>query len=103
MSKVKIDCDDALLYGRDRQTHSAQSLNLTRHAIYVFDYGAPTGFRLAASHPDQVVVIISQNGNAYADGLGDAWDPIKKYWKDPTPGNREALRELIGSEGTKFQ
>ena len=80
-----------------------QTLNLTRYALYVFDYGAPTGFRLAVSRPERVVAIISQNGNAYVDGLGDAWDPIKKYWKDPTPGNREALREFVGLEGTKFQ
>jgi pimeloyl-ACP methyl ester carboxylesterase len=80
-----------------------QKLNLTRYALYVFDYGAPTGYRLAVSHPDKVAAIISQNGNAYLDGLGDAWNPIKKYWKDPTPANREALREFIGFEGTKFQ
>ena len=80
-----------------------QTLNLTRYALYVFDYGAPTGFRLALSHPDRVTAIISQNGNAYVDGLGNAWDPIKKYWKDPTPANREALREFVGLEGTKFQ
>ena len=80
-----------------------QKLNLTRYALYVFDYGAPTGYRLAVSHPDKVVAIISQNGNAYLDGLGDAWNPIKKYWKDPTPANREALREFVDFEGTKFQ
>jgi pimeloyl-ACP methyl ester carboxylesterase len=80
-----------------------QKLNLTRYALYVFDYGAPTGYRLAVSHPDQVVGIISQNGNAYLDGLGDAWDPIKKYWKDPSPANRQTLREFINFDGTKFQ
>ena len=80
-----------------------QKLNLTRYALYVFDYGAPTGYRLAVSHPNKVVAIISQNGNAYIDGLGDAWNPIKKYWKDPTPANREALREFVDFEGTKFQ
>ncbi|HTD16722.1 MAG TPA: alpha/beta hydrolase [Chthoniobacterales bacterium] len=80
-----------------------QKLNLTRYALYVFDYGAPTGYRLAVAHPDQVAAIISQNGNAYLDGLGDAWDPIKKYWKDPSPANRKALREFIDFEGTKFQ
>ena len=80
-----------------------QTLNLTRYALYVFDYGAPTGFRLAVFHPERVVAIISQNGNAHVDGLGEAWDPIKKYWKDPTLANREALRGFIGLEGTKFQ
>lgn len=57
-----------------------EALNLKRYAIYVFDYGAPTGFRLAVAHPERVTAIISQNGNGYVDGLGDAWDPIKKYW-----------------------
>jgi pimeloyl-ACP methyl ester carboxylesterase len=81
----------------------AEALNLKRYAIYVFDYGAPTGFRLAVAHPERVTAIISQNGNGYVDGLGDAWDPIKKYWNEPTPANREALRGFIGLEGTKWQ
>jgi pimeloyl-ACP methyl ester carboxylesterase len=80
-----------------------EALNLKRYAIYVFDYGAPTGFRLAVAHPERVTAIISQNGNGYVDGLGDAWDPIKKYWKEPIPANREALRGFIGLEGTKWQ
>jgi pimeloyl-ACP methyl ester carboxylesterase len=80
-----------------------EALNLKRYAIYVFDYGAPTGFRLALAHPERVTAIISQNGNGYLDGLGDAWDPIKKYWKEPTSDNREALRGFIGLEGTKWQ
>jgi pimeloyl-ACP methyl ester carboxylesterase len=80
-----------------------EALNLKRYAIYVFDYGAPTGFRLAVAHPERVTAIISQNGNGYVDGLGDAWDPIKKYWNEPTPANREALRGFIGLEGTKWQ
>jgi pimeloyl-ACP methyl ester carboxylesterase len=80
-----------------------EALNLKRYAIYVFDYGAPTGFRLAVAHPERVTAIISQNGNGYVEGLGGAWDPIKKYWKEPTPANREALRGFIGLEGTKWQ
>ena len=80
-----------------------EALNLKRYAVYVFDYGAPTGFRLAVAHPERVTAIISQNGNGYVEGLGDAWDPIKKYWKEPTPANREALRGFIGLEGTKWQ
>jgi pimeloyl-ACP methyl ester carboxylesterase len=80
-----------------------EALNLKRYAIYVFDYGAPTGFRLAVAHPERVTAIISQNGNGYVDGLGDAWDPIKKYWNEPTSANREALRGFIGLEGTKWQ
>jgi pimeloyl-ACP methyl ester carboxylesterase len=80
-----------------------EALNLKRYAIYVFDYGAPTGFRLAVAHPERVSAIISQNGNGYVEGLGDAWDPIKKYWKDPTSANRDALRQFVGFEGTKWQ
>ena len=80
-----------------------EKLNLKRYALYVFDYGAPTGFRLAVAHPERVAAIVTQNGNAYVDGLGDAWDPIKKYWKDPTAANREALRQFVGLEGNKFQ
>jgi len=80
-----------------------EALNLKRYAIYVFDYGAPTGFRLAVAHPERVSAIISQNGNGYVEGLGDAWDPIKKYWKDPISANRDALRQFIGFEGTKWQ
>lgn len=80
-----------------------EALKLKRYAIYVFDYGAPTGFRLAVAHPERVAAIITQNGNAYEEGLGDAWDPIKKYWKNPTTANRDALREFLGLEGTKYQ
>lgn len=80
-----------------------EALNLKRYAIYVFDYGAPTGFRLTVAYPERVAAIISQNGNAYLDGLGDAWDPIKAYWKEPTSVHREALRAFVGLEGTKFQ
>jgi len=69
-----------------------EALHLTRYALYVFDYGAPTGFRLALAHPERVSAIISQNGNAYEEGLGSAWEPIQRYWRDPTAENREALR-----------
>ncbi len=80
-----------------------EALRLSRYAIYVFDYGAPTGFRLAMAHPERITAIISQNGNAYEEGLGDAWDPIRKYWKDPTPANRDGLRSFLGLEGNRFQ
>ena len=80
-----------------------EALGLDRYAIYVFDYGAPTGFRLALAHPERVTAIISQNGNAYEDGLGDAWNPIQKYWKEPTQANRDALRAFVGFDGNKFQ
>lgn len=70
-------------------------LNLTRYALYVFDYGAPTGFRLAMAHPERVTAIVSQNGNAYVEGLSDAWGPWQTYWRDPTPENREACRDSL--------
>jgi pimeloyl-ACP methyl ester carboxylesterase len=80
-----------------------EALNLTRYAIYVFDYGAPTGFRLALAHPERVTAIISQNGNAYEEGLSSGWNPIQKYWKEPTAQNRAALHEFLTPEATKWQ
>jgi pimeloyl-ACP methyl ester carboxylesterase len=79
------------------------ALGLKRYALYVFDYGAPTGFRLAAAHPERITAIISQNGNAYEEGLGGAWDPIRKYWAEPTPQNRDALRQFLTIDGTRWQ
>jgi pimeloyl-ACP methyl ester carboxylesterase len=79
------------------------ALGLKQYAIYVFDYGAPVGFRLAVAHPERVTAIISQNGNAYAEGLGDAWDPIRRYWGEPTSEHREALRPILTLEGIKWQ
>ena len=58
-------------------------VGLSRFALYVFDYGAPTGFRIAAKHPDRITAIISQNGNAYEEGLSEGWNPIRAYWEDP--------------------
>ncbi len=80
-----------------------EAMKLKRYAIYIFDYGAPTGLRLALAHPERVAAIISQNGNAYEEGLGGAWDPIRKYWSEPTAANRNALREFIGFDGNRFQ
>jgi len=74
-----------------------------RYALYVFDYGAPTGFRLAVKHPERITAIISQNGNAYAEGLSDGWTPIRAYWEDATPANREALRAFLTPETTIWQ
>ncbi|RWH68158.1 alpha/beta hydrolase [Mesorhizobium sp.] len=74
-----------------------------RYAIYVFDYGAPTGFRLALKHPERIAAIISQNGNAYEEGLSDGWNPIQTYWRDPTPANREALRGFLKPEAVAWQ
>src|SRR5215468_10245688 len=76
---------------------------LTRYAIYVFDYGAPVGFRLATRHPERITAIVSQNGNAYEEGLSEGWDPIQRYWKEPTPENRAALRSFLTPEATKWQ
>jgi pimeloyl-ACP methyl ester carboxylesterase len=80
------------------------ALNLKKYALYVFDYGAPTGFRLALAHPERVTAIVSQNGNAYEDGLGDAWAPIRRYWREPTKENREEVRKAaLSPEGIRFQ
>jgi pimeloyl-ACP methyl ester carboxylesterase len=76
---------------------------LDRFAIYVFDYGAPVGFRIAAQHPDRVTAIISQNGNAYEEGLSNAWEPIRAYWQDPSPSNRDAVRMMLKPETTVSQ
>ena len=78
-------------------------VRLKRYAIYVFDYGAPIGLRLAVAHPERVTAIISQNGNAYEEGLSQGWNPIQKYWKEPTEANRAALRDFLKPETTKFQ
>ena len=81
-----------------------KALRLDRYALYVFDYGAPAGFRLAMRHPDRVTAIVSQNGNAYEEGLGDAWGPIRQYWASPTAENREVLRKnILNLEGTRWQ
>lgn len=81
-----------------------QALKIRRFALYVFDYGAPTGFRLAVAHPDRVTAIVSQNGNAYEEGLGDAWGPIRKYWAEPTAENRDVLpKNILTPDGTRWQ
>lgn len=72
-------------------------------AVYVFDYGAPTGFRIAARHPERITAIISQNGNAYEEGLSEGWNPIRAYWQAPTPANREVLRDMLKPETTRWQ
>ena len=80
-----------------------ETIGLKRFAIYVFDYGAPVGLRLALAHPERITAIISQNGNAYEEGLSEGWNPIQKYWKEPTEANRNALREFLKPEATKWQ
>src|SRR5271166_6317157 len=78
-------------------------VGLDRYAVYVFDYGAPTGFRLAVTHPDRITAIISQNGNAYEEGLSEGWNPIRAYWQNPSEANREALRAFLKPETTIWQ
>jgi pimeloyl-ACP methyl ester carboxylesterase len=84
-------------------TRFTEVVGLDRFAIYVFDYGAPVGFRMAIKHPDRIAAIISQNGNAYVEGLSDGWNPIRAYWNDPTQANRDALRAFLKPETTKWQ
>jgi pimeloyl-ACP methyl ester carboxylesterase len=78
-------------------------IGLHRFAMYVFDYGAPVGFRLAVRHPDRVTALISQNGNAYEEGLSAGWNPIRAYWQEPSEVNREALRTFLAPETTRWQ
>ena len=78
-------------------------IGLNRFAIYVFDYGAPTGFRIAVKHPERITAIISQNGNAYEEGLSDGWTPIRAYWQEPSKANRQALRAFLAPETTHWQ
>jgi pimeloyl-ACP methyl ester carboxylesterase len=84
----------------DRFTEGA---GFARFAVYVFDYGAPTGFRLAMWHPERITAIISQNGNAYTEGLSEGWNPIRTYWEEPSAANRDALRDFLKPESTYWQ
>lgn len=79
------------------------ALGLDNYALYVFDYGAPAGLRLAAAHPERVTALVSQNGNAYLEGLGEAWQPTQKYWADPSAENREAMRGFLSLDATRWQ
>lgn len=79
------------------------AIGLSRYAIYVFDYGAPVGFRLALARPERVTAIISQNGNAYEEGLSAGWNPIQKYWQEPNAANRRAIRAFLTPETTRWQ
>jgi pimeloyl-ACP methyl ester carboxylesterase len=100
--------------GRDRFTYTFEALTdvlegftdavgFDRYALYVFDYGAPTGFRLAVRRPGQITAVISQNGNAYDEGLSEGWNPIRAYWKEPSQANRDAIRSLVQPETTVWQ
>jgi pimeloyl-ACP methyl ester carboxylesterase len=94
-----------LTFDRIAQTigRFTEVIGFDRYALYVFDYGAPTGFRLAVKHPERVTAIITQNGNAYLEGLSDGWNPIRAYWENDTRANREALRQFLAPETTIWQ
>jgi len=98
---------DSFRYTFDHLTEYIQgfidALKLRRFAIYVFDYGAPVGYRLAVANPEKITAIISQNGNAYVEGLSEGWNPIQKYWADPSEENRNALRMMASPETTQWQ
>ena len=83
--------------------HFTELVGFDRFAMYVFDFGAPTGFRMALNHPDRISAIISQNGNAYEDGLGDGWNPVRAYWADPSAANRDKLKVLLSDDTTYWQ
>jgi pimeloyl-ACP methyl ester carboxylesterase len=97
--------DGRLTFDRIAQTidRFTEVVGFDRYALYVFDYGAPTGFRLAAKHPERVSAIISQNGNAYLEGLSDGWNPIRAYWENSSQANRDALRAFLAPEATIWQ
>jgi len=84
-------------------TRFTELLRLHRFALYIFDYGSPIGLRMALEHPERVTAIITQNGNAYVEGLSDGWNPIRAYWKEPTQANRDALRVLLTPETTYWE
>jgi pimeloyl-ACP methyl ester carboxylesterase len=84
-------------------TRFTEVLRLERFALYVFDYGSPTGLRMAVEHPERVTALITQNGNAYVEGLSEGWNPIRAYWKEPTDANRDALRALLTPDATYWQ
>jgi pimeloyl-ACP methyl ester carboxylesterase len=105
---TEVPADRNYIYSFDQLALTAEAfakaVKIDRYAMYVFDYGAPTGFRLAMAHPERVTAIVTQNGNAYEEGLGDAWAPIRKYWAEPTAENRDVLRRnILTLEGTRWQ
>ena len=105
---TEVPAEQKYVYSFDGLARTIQAfieaLKINRFALYVFDYGAPTGLRLAMANPDRVAAIVSQNGNAYEEGLGDAWAPIRKYWAEPTAENRDVVRKnILNFEGTRWQ
>jgi pimeloyl-ACP methyl ester carboxylesterase len=98
---------DSFIYTFEALTDAIDGLTdavgFDRYALYVFDYGAPTGFRLAVRRPERITAIVTQNGNAYEEGLSDGWDPIRAYWREPTQANRDAIRTMVQPETTVWQ
>ena len=98
---------DAYAYTFEQLTDTVDAftdvIGLERYAMQVFDYGAPVGWRLAMRHPQRIVAIVTQNGNAYEEGLSTDWNPIQAYWREPTEANRHALRALLTPESVKWQ
>jgi pimeloyl-ACP methyl ester carboxylesterase len=84
-------------------TRFTEVLKLDRFAIYVFDYGSPVGLRMALAHPERITAIVTQNGNAYEEGLSEGWNPIRAYWQQPTQANRDALRDFLAPAATYWQ
>lgn len=80
-----------------------EAVGLSKYSLYVMDYGAPIGFRIAAKHPERVEALIVQNGNAYEEGLRDFWEPLKAYWQDRSPENADKLKPFFALEATKWQ
>jgi pimeloyl-ACP methyl ester carboxylesterase len=83
--------------------HLVESIGLTKYSLYVMDYGAPVGYRLALLHPERIQGLVVQNGNAYEEGLREFWNPIRKYWAEPTQENRAALYFLSDAKSTRWQ
>lgn len=105
---TKVPVERGYKYSFDALARTVEAfvnaLGLTHYALYVFDYGAPVGYRLAVAHPERVTAIVSQNGNAYEEGLGDSWAPIRRYWSDPSAENRDVVRRnILTFEGTYYQ
>ena len=98
---------DQFSYTFDNLADTMQSfidqLEMNRFAVYVFDYGAPVGYRLAMANPEKITGIISQNGNAYEEGLSLDWNPIQKYWQDPSLENRNSLNDFVSQQATWYQ
>jgi len=96
----RVNTFDSLAETIERFT---DAVGFDRYAVYVFDYGAPTGFRLALRRPERITAIISQNGNAYVEGLSEGWNPIRAYWEDASEANRTALRTMLTPQTTYWQ